>query len=92
MYVLRVVFAYCVGKKSLEGTLAMFSICFIVGSILFWSVPFSDYIIFVGATTATLMELFNPTWLDDNLTIPISAALALHLAFVRLGTVPPPLT
>jgi diacylglycerol kinase (CTP) len=78
-----------IGKKSLEGCIAMFCTCFFIGIVLFWNIPLSEYIIFVGSATATLVELLGPKWLDDNLSIPLSSAIAIHCAFIRLGVNPP---
>lgn len=79
-----------IGKKSLEGTLAMFFMCFFIGCVLFWHVPLSEYVIFIGAFSGTMTELLGPKWLDDNLSIPVATGTALTLAFRRLGQEPPP--
>jgi dolichol kinase len=79
-----------IGKKSLEGTLAMFSLCFLVGSCLFLSVesPGIDLIVILGSASATLAELLSPKWLDDNLSIPVASSIALTFGF-RLFGIPP---
>ena len=61
------------GKKSVEGSLAMFCVCFLVAMVFFWDVQLSEYAAVVAAATATLTELYEPLLLDDNLTIPSRA-------------------
>ena len=73
------------GKKSLEGSLAMFLVCFITGMIVFQEVPLCEYGVFFGSLAATLTELYEPFGLNDNLTIPIFSALALHWGLLRVG-------
>jgi len=72
------------GKKSLEGSLAMFCVCFVVGSVIFAPVELREYPIFFGALAATLTELYEPFHLNDNLTIPVFSSLAMQLAFLRI--------
>lgn len=45
----------------------------------------SQYVCLAGALTATLVELFNPPFLDDNMTIPIASSAAIHFALIRCG-------
>jgi len=75
--------------KSIEGSFAMFIICCVVGTVLFWHVPLAEYPVMVGASVATIAELLLPKWFDDNLSIPLLSGLALHLAFRRIGQSPP---
>ena len=72
-----------IGKKSLEGTVAMFLVCLLVGSVFFASVPNSLPVVATAALAATLVELLGPErwWADDNLTIPLSTGFAFTLAF-----------
>eukprot|EP00656_Telonema_subtile_P005753 TRINITY_DN12630_c0_g1_i5.p1 TRINITY_DN12630_c0_g1~~TRINITY_DN12630_c0_g1_i5.p1 ORF type:complete len:209 (+),score=51.09 TRINITY_DN12630_c0_g1_i5:144-770(+) len=72
------------GKKSFEGSLAMFIACFIVGQLLFIQLPLSEYAVFIGALVATLVELWEPFGINDNLTIPVLGGLALHWGLARL--------
>ena len=72
------------GKKSLEGSLAMFCVCFTVGCTIFAPIRLREYPIFFGALTATLTELYEPFQLNDNLTIPVLSSLAMQLAFSRI--------
>ncbi len=63
-----------IGAKTLEGSLACFLICWL--SSLF----FVDWQIgLIGAGIATLIEL-APLPFNDNLTIPVTGALAMTLA------------
>lgn len=80
-----------IGKKSLEGTVAMFAVCFTIGSIFFFNVTGSSSIVFIAALTATLVELLGPEkwWADDNITIPLSTGMAFTAAFqIVSGGVP----
>jgi len=72
------------GKKSLEGSLAMFVVCFAVGCTIFASVELREYACFLGALVATLTELYEPLGINDNLTIPVLASLALQIGFSRI--------
>jgi len=72
------------GKKSAEGSVAMFVICFFIGIAVFRAVPLSEYIAFVGAFMATVVELYEPFALNDNLTIPIFSSLAMTWALHRV--------
>lgn len=73
------------GKKSLEGSVAMFCACFAVGMCIFREEPLREYAVFFGALVATLVELWEPFALNDNLTIPLISGLALHAGFARLS-------
>lgn len=44
-----------------------------------------EYAVFVGAFVATVVEVYTDDWLglDDNVTIPLFAATAMHAAFER---------
>jgi dolichol kinase len=67
--------------KTLEGTLACFSVCFLVGwYFLGWQLAL------VGAAAAALAELVSGG-LADNFTVPLAAGAAVWLAgyFSRLG-------
>lgn len=72
------------GKKSLEGSLAMFAVCFAVGCAVFAAVPLREYAVFLAAAAATLTELYEPFCLNDNLTIPVFSALALQIGLNRI--------
>ena len=75
--------------KSVEGSIAMWVVCVLVGTVVFWHVRLSEYPVFVGASVATISELLLAGWVDDNLCIPLCSALALHLSFQRIGQLPP---
>jgi len=72
------------GNKSMEGSLAMFISCFIVGVVVFGEEPLREYPVFLGAVAATVVELWEPFAINDNLTIPVMSGLAIHFGFARL--------
>ncbi|EFA75258.1 hypothetical protein PPL_11333 [Heterostelium album PN500] len=72
------------GKKSLEGTLAMFFVCLLISLALFWQSNLCEQLAFWGALSAALVELLNPSFIDDNLTIPIVSGLMIELISIRL--------
>mmetsp|Transcript_59802 Transcript_59802/g.129632 ORF Transcript_59802/g.129632 Transcript_59802/m.129632 type:complete len:287 (+) Transcript_59802:320-1180(+) len=74
------------GKKSIEGSSAMFLVCFVIGCSVFASVRLREYPVFFGALTATLTELFEPLHLNDNLTIPLLSSMVMQWAFARIST------
>lgn len=79
-------------RKSLEGSLACFVICFGVGLILFWRVHWNTgvWLALSGALAATLAEAL-PLRLNDNLTIPLLSGLAVLLTAMSLGVIEVPL-
>lgn len=80
------------GKKSLEGSVAMFAVCFVVGCSVFAGVELREYPVFFGALVATLTELYEPAQLNDNLTIPIFSSLAMQWGFSRIASCSTPPT
>lgn len=72
------------GKKSMEGSIAMFISCCIIGMFLFAEEPLREYPVVLGAAVATVVELFEPFAVNDNLSIPVFTGLALHLGFGRM--------
>jgi len=72
------------GKKSIEGSVAMFVVCLVAGCSVFAEIHLREYAVFFGALAATLTELYEPFGLDDNLTIPIASGVALLWGFARL--------
>ena len=67
-----------IAKKSLEGSLACLGICLAIGLFVAWLFHFNPRIIFIGAFTATVVELL-PLGIDDNLTIPLISGLVMQL-------------
>lgn len=74
-----------IGKKSLEGSVACFLSCFLICFLMFWHVNLVEQLAFWGAFAATMTELLNPSFIDDNLSIPCVSALAIHLIAQRLN-------
>jgi dolichol kinase len=72
------------GKKSLEGSAAMFITCTITGVIFFAGVRLSDYVVIVGALAATITELMEPLGLNDNISIPLVSGAVLQYALSRV--------
>ena len=72
------------GKKSMEGSLAMFLSCIVVGVFLFAQEPLSEYPIVISSFVATIVELWEPFAVNDNLSIPLFTGLALHMGFARM--------
>jgi len=71
------------GKKSVEGSVAMFMVCIMSGCVIFSQVHLREYAVFVAALVATLTELYEPFGLNDNVSIPVLSGLALTLGFAR---------
>jgi dolichol kinase len=62
----------------------MFIACIIVGLLLFIEEPLAEYPVILGAVIATVVELFEPFAVNDNLSIPVFTGLALHIGFRRM--------
>lgn len=71
------------GKKSLEGALAMFTVCNVFGCTIFGQVHLREYAVFMASLVATLTELYEPLGINDNVSIPVLSSLALTLGFAR---------
>ncbi len=76
-----------IGKKSLEGTLAMMCVCTLIGLVFFHAETHGFLIVLIAAASATLVELLGPeAWYsDDNVTIPLATGIAFTLAFNCIG-------
>lgn len=72
------------GKKSAEGSFAMFLSCFVTGLIIYEEIYLAEYAVFLGATAATITELYEPFGLNDNLTIPMISSFALQIGLRRI--------
>jgi len=80
-------------NKSLEGCLGCFGSCIVVGVLfLSWAVPLAPLwqivlICAAGGFVATVVELYSDDgfYLNDNLTIPVSSGLIVHLLGSWLG-------
>ncbi len=77
------------GRKSLQGTLACFSVCTLVCAIYFLSNNLmTERIVLVsvlGGFIGALSELLQIRKLDDNLTFPVFAGLGLWFIFSIFG-------
>jgi len=73
-----------IANKSLEGSLACFAACLVIGLFVAWLFPthLTPQIIAIGALTATIVELFS-LGIDDNLTIPLISGLVMQI-LIRL--------
>lgn len=67
-------------RKSLEGSLACFTVCTAVALLI----GLHPFVAIAGALAATLIELL-PTGIDDNVTIPLISGLAMHLLLNNWG-------
>lgn len=54
------------------------------GCSVFASVELREYPVFLGALAATVTELYEPLLVNDNLTIPVCASLAMQWGFNRI--------
>ena len=54
------------GKKSVEGSLAMFAVTFLIGVTLFSDVYMCEYVALISAIVATLTELWYVTWWSSS--------------------------
>lgn len=68
------------GEKSVEGTMAFFITCLIIGIILIGSprLMLTPANVLLGAAVATLIEVL-PIPVDDNLTIPIISGMVMQI-------------
>jgi dolichol kinase len=66
--------------KTIKGTTAFF----FTALITLMCFPFAPWTVLIGALTATATETFSGKLIDDNLSIPLLTALALHL-MIHLG-------
>jgi len=71
------------GKKSVEGSTAMFLVCMVFGCSIFSQVHLREYAVCIAALVATLAELYEPFGLNDNVTIPVLSGVALTFGFAR---------
>ena len=72
-----------VRRKSWEGSAAMFASCFLCARYALFDV--GVHVAACGAAAATVVELFQPLGVDDNLSIPVASVLALDVAIALEG-------
>jgi len=72
-------------RKSIEGSFAMFVTCAGVCYCAFPDVYLVEYAAVASALTATLVEVYQPLGVNDNLSIPVLSAVSLDLALTRIG-------
>jgi diacylglycerol kinase (CTP) len=72
------------GKKSVEGSFAMFIVCTLLGLYLIEDVYLVEYAVVLGSFVATIVELYEPFHLNDNLTIPFATAATMSWALERI--------
>lgn len=77
------------GKKSVEGSAAMFIVCMVFGCSIFSQVHLREYPVFCASLVATLVELYEPFGINDNVCIPFLSSLALTLGFARVYSCDP---
>lgn len=71
------------GQKSIEGSAAMFIVCFAFGCTIFHRVYLREYSVFGAALVATIVEFYEPLRINYNVSIPVLTALALSFGFER---------
>lgn len=71
------------GHKSLEGSMAMFVVCFAFGCSIFHQAYLREYTVFVAALAATVVEFYEPLGISYNVSLPVLTALALTFGFER---------
>jgi len=71
------------GKKSVEGSAAMFVVCLVFGCTIYSQVHLREYAVVIAALVATLTELYEPLGINDNVTIPLLSGVALTFGFAR---------
>lgn len=69
--------------KSVEGSAAMFIVCFVFGCSIFHQVRLREYSVIIAAITATLVEFFEPLGINYNVSIPVLTSIALTIGFER---------
>ena len=65
-------------SKSLEGFLAYFAVCLLVGFLVAYFLEISFLMILVGAAVAAIIEVV-PIGIDDNFTVGLISASAMYL-------------
>jgi diacylglycerol kinase (CTP) len=81
------------GSKSLEGTAAAFSMCFLINLLFLtahWSLvlPLLLGLSFIGALIGALSELISFKYLDDNLSFPLLSGSGLWVLWQIFGLLP----
>ena len=74
------------GNKSLEGTFAMFVVCFFIGINMFWNIHMREYPVALASLVACLTELYEPFGINDNMSITLFSSMALQFGFLRISS------
>jgi dolichol kinase len=73
-----------IGRRTLEGSLAFVLsagfVCWLLLKIQYPTLRPAAFIALAGASAGAIAELLSGTWLDDNLTVPLSVASATSVA------------
>lgn len=70
-------------STSIEGSTAMFLVCFVFGCSIFHGTYLREYFVFWGALAATLFEYHQPFGISYNMSIPIVTSIVLTLGYER---------
>ena len=74
-------------NKSIEGSIACFLSCILIGAVFYFLGFIGSFIVILaGAAAATLIELL-PTRINDNLTVPVASAVVMFLADMLISYV-----
>merc|ERR1711920_1221532 len=71
------------GSSSIEGSVAMFVVCFVFGCSIFYGTYLREYFVFFASLVATLLEYHEPFGISYNLSIPIVTSIALAIGYER---------
>ena len=70
-----------IGRKTLSGSIACFTACYIIGFSFYGEL--NAFIILIGALTATFSELVSGK-MNDNVSMPILSGLSMYFASIYI--------